>query len=221
MNFTSRQILDMFSPSNSPFTNPEVQLAAIEKKGMNFVQGYLNFMDDFRRSLTQEPPAGAENYIVGKNIAITPGKVIYRNRLIELIQYQPMTKQVYANPILITPAWIMKYYILDITPKHSLVKYLVQHGHTVFMISWKNPDGKDRNLGMEDYLQLGIMDALKIISDVIPKRRIHLIGYCLGGTLAAIAAATLARDGHHNLASVTLLASQVDFTEPEGIKFVY
>lgn len=214
INFTVRQILDMFSPSNSLFMNPEVQKATLEQKGQNFVQGYLNYLEDLRRSIGQEPPFGAEAFIVGENVAISPGKIIYRNNLIELIQYEPLTKQVYANPILITPAWIMKYYILDLRPKHSLVRYLVKNGHTVFMISWKNPDEKDRNLGMDDYLKQGILAALKVVEAVVPRHKIHLIGYCLGGTLSAIAAATLARDADHHLASLTLLATQVDFTEP-------
>jgi len=212
--FTIRQILDMFSPSNFLLTNPEVQKATLEQKGQNLIQGCLNFFEDIRRNIAKEPPVGAEDYKVGENIAITPGKVIYRNNLIELIQYEPMTKQVYANPILITPAWIMKYYILDLVPKHSLVRYLVKNGYTVFMISWKNPDGKNRNNGMEDYLQQGIFSSLDVISAIIPRHKIHLVGYCLGGTLAAIAAATLAREGITSLASVTLLAAQVDFTEP-------
>ncbi len=214
INFTMRQILDMFSPSNSPFLNPEVQKATLDQKGQNFVHGYLNYLEDQRRKLLQEPPFGAEDFVVGENIAISPGQVIYRNNLMELIQYGPLTKQVYANPILITPAWIMKYYILDLRPKHSLVRYLVKNGYTVFMISWKNPVEKDRNIGMEDYLQQGIMAALKVITAVVPRHKIHLIGYCLGGTLSAIAAAALAGNAQHSLASLTLLATQIDFTEP-------
>lgn len=214
MNFTVRQILDMFSPSNFPFLNPEVQKTTLEKNGQNFIHGYLNFLEDLQRTFLNEPPAGAEHFIVGENVAISPGKVIYRNALMELIQYAPLTKRVYANPILITPAWIMKYYILDLRPKHSLVRYLVRHGFTVFMISWKNPGEKDRDRGMDDYLQLGILDALKVVKTVVPKQKVHLIGYCLGGTLSAIAASALARNTKAPLASLTMLATQVDFTEP-------
>ena len=214
VNFTLRQILDMLSPSNSPFTNPEIQNAAVEQYGENFTRGFENYLDDIRRYQMNEPPAGAEKYVIGENIAITKGKVIYRNRLIELIQYSPLTDAVYAEPVLITPAWIMKYYILDLTPKHSLVKYLVKKGHTVFMISWKNPKKKDRDLRMEDYLNLGIMSALDVVSAIIPQQKTHLVGYCLGGTLAAIATATMARDNDERLASTTLFAAQTDFTEP-------
>lgn len=214
VDFTLRQILDTLSPSNSPFTNPEVQQVAIQERGENFVRGFENFLDDVRRQQANEPPPGAENFIVGKEVAISPGKVIYRNNLIELIQYEPLTKEVYAEPVLITPAWIMKYYILDLAPKHSLVKYLVKKGHTVFMISWKNPKKKDRDLGMEDYLNLGIMSALDVVCDVVPNQKVNLVGYCLGGTLAAIATAAMERDNDKRLASMTLFAAQTDFTEP-------
>lgn len=214
IDFSIRQILDMLSPSNSFFLNPEVKNAITETHGENLVKGFENFMDDLRRYQQNEPPAGSENFVIGENVAVTPGKVIYRNRLIELIQYSPTTESVYAEPVLITPAWIMKYYILDLTPKHSLVRYLVKKGHTVFMISWKNPKQEDRDLGMEDYLNLGIMSALDVINAVIPKQKVHLVGYCLGGTLTAIATATMARENDNRLASMTLFAAQTDFTEP-------
>lgn len=214
VNFTIRQILDMVSPSNSAVTNPEIQQAAIDQHGDNFIRGMQNFLDDMKRNQEGTPPPGAEKFIIGENVALTEGKVIYRNHLIELIQYTPATPGVFAEPVLITPAWIMKYYILDLTPKHSLVNYLVKKGHTVFMISWKNPTKKDRDLGMDDYLNLGIMSALDVISAVVPRKKIHLAGYCLGGTLSAIAAAKMARDNDERLKSLTLFAAQTDFAEP-------
>jgi len=214
VDFSLRQILDMVSPANTILTNPEVQQAIYEENGKNLIRGLENFLDDTRRRLTDKPPAGSEHFVIGENIAASKGKVIYRNRLIELIQYSPMTENVYAQPVLITPAWIMKYYILDLTPKHSLVKYLIEKGHTVFIISWKNPKKKDRDLGMDDYLNLGIMSALNVVNHVVPQQKIHLVGYCLGGTLAAIATAAMARNNDDRLASMTLFAAQTDFTEP-------
>lgn len=214
VNFTVRQFLDMYSPSNFPFLNPEVIQATIAQNGQNYVRGLNNFLEDFKRYADHAPPAGAENYIVGKDVAATPGKVIYRNPLMELIQYAPQTEKVFAEPVLITPAWIMKYYILDLKPDDSLVRYLVNKGHTVFMISWKNPDESYRDTSMQDYLDLGIRSAVHEISTVIPKQKIHLVGYCLGGTLAAIAAAAFARDKKDILKSMTIFAAQTDFTEP-------
>jgi len=160
-----------------------------------------------------KPLVGSEKFRVGKEVAITPGKVVFRNRLIELIQYSPATEQVYKRPILMIPAWIMKYYILDLSPHNSLVRYLVEQGHTVFMISWKNPDEEDRHLGMDDYLQLGAMRALKAVRDICGGEAVNAVGYCLGGTLLAIAAAALGRERSDWLNSVTLFAAQTDFTE--------
>jgi polyhydroxyalkanoate synthase len=213
VNFAARQILDVFSPANFIATNPKVLKATLKSGGMNLVHGAQNFIEDWERAVLQKPPVGTERFRVGKEVAATPGKVIYRNRLIELIQYEPTTRTVHPEPVLIIPAWIMKYYILDLSPHNSMVKYLVDQGHTVFMISWKNPDEDDRDLDMEDYLNLGVMAALEAARAVVPGRKIHSVGYCLGGTLLAIAAAALGRDGKDWLQSVTLLAAQTDFTE--------
>jgi polyhydroxyalkanoate synthase len=212
--FAGRQIMDIFAPANYPWTNPEILKATWEQAGTNLSRGATNWVEDWTRSLLGEKPVGTEVYQVGKTVAVTPGKVVYRNRLIELLQYAPATETVQAEPVLIVPAWIMKYYILDLSPANSLVKYLVDRGHTVFMISWKNPGPEDRNLGMEDYRTLGIMEALAAISAIAPQHKVHTAGYCLGGTLLAIAAATMARDGDDRLRSVTLLATETDFTEP-------
>ena len=211
--FTARQLLDMVSPSNSPLTNPDILQTTQEQAGKNFWQGYLNWLEDASRAAADSPPTGAEAFTVGKTVAVTPGKVIYRNDLIELIQYKPTTAQVYAEPVLIVPAWIMKYYILDLSPEDSLVKYLVGKGHTVFMISWKNPDTCDRDLGMEDYLQSGIGEAITAIKAITHAPQIHAMGYCLGGTLLTMMAAVLARDSDDSLKTVTLLAAQTDFEE--------
>jgi polyhydroxyalkanoate synthase len=214
LQFLSRQVLDMFSPSNFLPTNPEVLKRTREQAGLNLVRGSQNFIRDMRGAMTGAPAEGSEDFRPGRDVAVTQGKVVYRNRLIELIQYAPLTETVHPEPILIVPAWIMKYYILDLSPHNSLVKYLVSQGYTVFMISWKNPDAGDRDLSMEDYRQLGVMAALEAIRGIVPDRKVHATGYCLGGTLLSIAAAALARGGDDRFASLSLLASQVDFTEP-------
>ena len=211
--FAARQLLDRYAPSNNPFLNPEVARTTLETGGMNLIRGWQNFVEDWERAASGKPPVGSEKFRVGENIAVTPGKVVYRNRLIELIQYTPVTDEVYAEPVLIVPAWIMKYYILDLSPENSLVRYLVSQGHTVFMISWRNPDSEDRDLGMDDYRRLGPVSALDFISNIVPGERVHCVGYCLGGTLMTIAAAVMAREMDERLASLTTLATQVDFTE--------
>jgi polyhydroxyalkanoate synthase subunit PhaC len=211
--FISRQILDMASPSNFLVTNPVVQRRILETGGQNLVQGFRNFLDDWERIVRSKPPAGAEAFRPGRDVAVTPGKVIYRNRLIELIQYEPTTEQVRPEPILIVPAWIMKYYILDLSPENSLVRYLTGQGFTVFIISWKNPTAEDRDLGMDDYRKLGVMAALDAVNAIKPDQKVHAVGYCLGGTLLSIAAAAMARDGDKRLATLSLLAAQADFRE--------
>ncbi len=213
VSFITRQLLDRYSPSNYPLLNPEITRETLSTGGSNLIQGGKNLVADFEKISSGKPPEGTENFQVGKNIAVTPGKVVYRNHLIELIQYVPTTEKVHEKPILIVPAWIMKYYILDLSPENSMVKYLVDQGYTVFMISWRNPDSEDSELRMEDYRRFGPMAALDAISSIIPNQKIHAGGYCLGGTLLSIAAAAMARDGDERLASLTTLATQVDFTE--------
>jgi polyhydroxyalkanoate synthase subunit PhaC len=211
--FTIRQLLDAVSPSNFLFTNPEVLRLTLETGGQNLWQGWQNFLEDAERAVLGEPPASSGRYQVGRDLAVTPGKVVYRNRIMELIQYSPATDAVHPEPVLIVPAWIMKYYILDLSPANSLVRYLVAQGHTVFLISWKNPTDADRDLGMDDYLELGPLKALEAISTIVPNVKVHGAGYCLGGTLLMIAAAKLAQASEQPLKTVTVLAGQTDFTE--------
>ncbi len=211
--FATRQFLDMLSPANFIFTNPEVLQKTVSDGGMNLVRGFWNFVEDYERASNGRPPVGLEDFKVGANLAVTPGKVVYRNELIELIQYEPRVKRVAAEPVLIVPAWIMKYYILDLRPENSLVAYLLEQGFTVFIISWKNPGSEDRNLSFEDYRKIGVEAALDGVRTIVPDEKVHAVGYCLGGTLLAAEAATLSRDGRDILATMTLFAAQVDFKE--------
>ncbi len=213
VSFVTRQILDHFSPSNFIWTNPEVAQATIAKGGSNLGRGFQNFLEDWERAISGKPPFGAERFVVGRDVATTPGKIVYRNHLIELIQYLPSTDEVHSEPILIVPAWIMKYYILDLSAHNSMVRYLIERRFTVFMISWRNPDSADRDLGMDDYLELGVESALRAIGTVLPDRKVHAVGYCIGGTLLAIAAAAMARDHVDALKTLTFLTTQTDFTE--------
>ncbi|PZO20626.1 MAG: poly-beta-hydroxybutyrate polymerase [Burkholderiales bacterium] len=212
--FMARQILDMWSPSNFLWTNPEVMQATLKSGGANLLQGAQNQWQDTVRLMDQKALTVSKEFEPGKDVAITPGKVVFRNHLIELIQYTPQTQTVFAAPVLIVPPWIMKFYILDLTPADSLVRYLVEQGHTVFMISWLNPGAADRDLGMDDYLKSGVMAAMDAVTGIVPKRRVQALGYCLGGTLLTIAAAFMARSGDTRLNSLTLLTAELDFSEP-------
>ncbi|PSO16047.1 alpha/beta fold hydrolase [Bradyrhizobium sp. MOS003] len=211
--FSMRQTLDMLAPSNFAATNPKVLEKAFQSGGENFVFGWQNWCSDLMRLLSASKLADDGRFVVGKTVAASPGKVVYRNELIELIQYHPTTAQVRPEPILIVPAWIMKYYILDLSPQNSLVKYLTGQGFTVFAISWRNPDERDRDLAFDDYRRLGVMAALDMVGRIVPGRKTHALGYCLGGTLLSIAAAAMERDGDNRFGTVTLLAAQTDFTE--------
>ena len=225
--FFTRQWLDALSPANWPMSNPEVLRKAVETQGQSLQTGWQQYVADLRSSAAADPQAEPEQplpFKVGQDVATTPGKVVFRNRLIELIQYAPTTDKVHAEPLLIVPSCIMKYYILDLSPHNSMVRYLVDQGHTVFMISWRNPDASDRDLGMDDYLRLGVMDAMAAVKKQTGEPRLHALGYCLGGTFLSIVAAVLGRSKGRrgrsqdkampDLASVSLLAAQTDFSEP-------
>jgi polyhydroxyalkanoate synthase subunit PhaC len=221
--FYTRQWLGMMAPANWLPSNPVVLRDVAESGGRHLAKGALNWLHDVAGTPEPAPDTARPHFQVGRDVAVTPGKVVLRNRLIELIRYDPQTERVHPEPVLIVPSWIMKYYILDLSPHNSLVRYLVQQGHCVYMLSWLNPDADDRDLSMDDYLRLGVFEALRTIAALGAAggqpQPVHAVGYCLGGTLLAIAAAALGRGvagigALPPLKSLTLLAAQTDFSEP-------
>jgi polyhydroxyalkanoate synthase len=213
VSFITRQLLDVWSPSNIPWLNPVIIDRTLKESGANLSRGATNLQDDLWRAFALQPEPLADALEVGKDIAVTPGEVVFRNELMELIQYKPATPRAVAEPVLIVPAWIMKYYVLDLSPQNSLVRYLVERGFTVFMVSWRNPTAEDRDLTFDAYRSEGVMAALNAVNSILPSRKVHAVGYCIGGTLLAIAAATMARDEDDRLVTITLLAAQTDFSE--------
>lgn len=219
MAFCTRQWLDLVAPGNVWWMNPTVARTASRTFGSNFLQGAHHWLQDASELLSELPglPAGRPTleYLPGRDVALTPGKVVFRNALMELIEYAPATDTVWREPVLIVPSWIMRYYILDLKPEDSLVRYLVESGHTVFMISWKNPDTSARDFGLNTYLENGLLAAIDTVRARCDGAHIHTAGYCLGGTLLATGAAMLARDAAGGpLASVTLFAAETDFSDP-------
>ena len=235
MDFFARQWMDALAPSNWAVTNPEVLAKAKETGGESLRKGLELYLQDQQAAQKAKAETSAEElepleFAVGKDVACTPGKVVFRNHLIELIQYSPSTDKVLPEPVLIIPSCIMKYYILDLSPQNSMVKYLVGQGHTVFIVSWRNPDASDRDLKMQDYLSMGVLEAMAAVKTATGAASIHTMGYCLGGTFLAIAAAALGRVQRKKtrtakeqalipadmpkLSSVILLAAQTDFSEP-------
>ena len=213
LNFLARQALDTVAPSNFLATNPVALKQTLREGGLNLARGAMNYAADLQRLLRNERSEAAKAFTPGETVALTKGAVVARTRLAEVIQYSPTTKSVRAEPVVIAPAWIMKYYILDLRPENSLIKHLIDSGFTVFCISWRNPTSADREVGFDDYLSEGLMPALSAALAITGADRAHLAGYCIGGTLAAIAAARMARDGDDRLQSLTLIAAQTDFEE--------
>jgi len=212
--FYTQQITDALSPSNFLFTNPEVLRETIATNGDNLVRGLNMLAEDFAAGhgtlkIRQSDPA---NLVVGVNMATTPGKVVYQNDLIQLIQYEPTTKNVLRTPLLIVPPWINKFYILDLRPEKSFIKFCIDQGVTVFVVSWVNPDKRLGNKTWEDYVNEGPLAAMDVVERITGEMKMHAIGYCVGGTLLATALALLAEQRRQRVTSVTFFAAQVDFT---------
>jgi polyhydroxyalkanoate synthase len=217
MEFYARQFVDALSPTNFLFTNPEVLRATIESGGENLLQGLSNLLSDLERgkgSLSIRT-TDLSAFTLGVNVASTPGKVVYQNELMQLIQYTASTGSVFKTPLLIVPPWINKFYILDLRPENSLIKWWVDQGFTVFVISWVNPDGKLAEKNFENYLLEGTLKALEAIGQATGERKINAVGYCLGGTLLASTVAFLAASGSQDrITSCTFLTTLLDFARP-------
>ncbi|MFN3075400.1 MAG: PHA/PHB synthase family protein [Alphaproteobacteria bacterium] len=216
VDFYTRQFVDAMAPTNFVMTNPEVLRATIESGGENLVRGLNNVLEDLERGKGQLRirMTDLEAFKIGENIASTPGKVIYQNELMQLIQYTPTTETVYKRPLMIVPPWINKFYIMDLRPKNSLIKWCVDQGHTVFVISWINPDEKLSNRTFEDYMRLGPFEALDQIAKVTGESKVNGLGYCLGGTLLASTLAVLSAKGDDRIQSGTYFTCMLDFSEP-------
>ena len=213
--FYLNQMLAAFSPSNFPLTNPEVVRTTLQTNAANLVQGMAHFVEDLEQSkdLLRISQTDLSAFEIGRNLAVTPGKVIFQNDLIQLIQYAPMTEEVYERPLLVVPPWINKYYILDLVPEKSFVKWAVEQGFTVFLVSWVNPDARLAQRSFEDYMRDGILAAIDTVVRQTGSAKINALGYCVGGTLLATALAYMAAKGDDRVASATFLAAQVDFSE--------
>jgi len=218
MNFVGRQALDTMAPSNFLVTNPVVLRTTVREGGVNLARGAINLASDFGRELRGERSEAEQAFKPGETVAVTKGAVVKRTSLAEIIQYSPTTASVRSEPVVITPAWIMKYYILDLRPENSLIRQLVDAGFTVFCISWRNPTPEDRNVGFDDYRREGVAPAIAAALEITGASRLHLVGYCIGGTLAAITAAAMARDNDDRVKSLTLFAAQTDFEEAGELK---
>src|SRR5262245_39620631 len=216
VDFFTRQFIDAMSPSNFALTNPQVVKATVESKGENLVKGLQNLLTDLERGKGQLAirQTDMKAFKVGENVATSPGKVVYQNEVMQLLQYAAATAEVYRMPLLIVPPWINKFYILDLKPENSFIKWATEQGYTVFVISWVNPDEHLTQYTFEDYIKKGPLAALDAIDKATGERRVSAIGYCIGGTLMATTLAYMAARGNDRIAAGTFFTAQVDFTEP-------
>jgi polyhydroxyalkanoate synthase len=219
VDFYARQFIDAMSPSNFVLTNPEVLRRTVESGGENLLRGLNNLLSDLERGRGRLRIRMTDNdaFSIGRNIAVSPGKVVYQNALMQLIQYAPSTPQVLKRPLLIIPPWINKYYVLDLRPKNSLVRWAVSQGHTVFMISWVNPDSALADKGFDDYMREGVLAALSAIEQATGEREVNAIGYCLGGTLLGATLAYMSATGDRRIAAATFFVTMLDFRDPGEI----
>jgi polyhydroxyalkanoate synthase len=213
LNFYSQQYIDAFSPSNFVATNPEAIKLAQETNGQSLIDGLKNLLSDIEKGGISQTDMTA--FEPGRNIAVTAGSVVFENELMQLIQYAPTTEKVYETPVVVVPPWINKYYILDLRPENSFAKFVVDQGFTTFMISWKNPTPEMREVGFEEYVEMGTLKAFEVAQSITKAKKVNAIGYCLGGTLLSTTLAILAARGKENypVNTATLLATMVDFSD--------
>ena len=217
LRFATRSFVDAMSPSNFALTNPQVMKRTIETRGENLLNGLGNMLEDIRQGQLTQTKKGA--FEVGRNLATTPGKVVYENALYQLIQYTPATDKVLTTPVVVFPPWINRFYILDLTPEKSFVRWCVENGITLFMVSWKSADESTADVHLDDYVLRGQLDAVDRIRDLLGVEGVHAIGYCVAGTTLAATLAYLAATGEaKKIKSATFLTAQVDFTEAGDIK---
>jgi polyhydroxyalkanoate synthase len=212
--FFAKQFTDAMSPTNVPWFNPDVLEETVRTGGANFRRGMDNALEDARDNAGRPALVDESAFDVGKNVATTPGKVVFRNALIELIQYAPTQPRIYARPLVIVPPWINKFYILDLQPSNSFVKYATDAGRNTFVVSWRNPDASLAEMTWADYLKLGPIAAATVAAEIAGSSDVDAIGYCIGGTLLATALAYLARTGSTLVNSATFFAALVDFSDP-------
>ena len=215
LNYFARQIVDMMSPTNFLATNPDALERAVETEGQSLVQGLENLISDLEANKGEMVVKLADEsaFELGRNIATTPGKVVFRNKMMELIQYEPTTKEVYKTPLVIFPPWINKYYILDLKAQNSLVKWLVEQGYSVFVVSWVNPDPTYRDIGMGDYIEDGYLAALSEIKEITGEKQVNAVGYCIAGTTLALTLSLLKQRGDKSIKSATFFTALTDFSD--------
>lgn len=216
VDFYTRAYIDAMSPTNFAATNPEVIQKAVETRGQNLLNGLKNMLDDFSRGQgsLRIRMTDLDAFEVGENLAITPGKVVFENDMMQLIQYTPTTEKVYKRPIMFIPPWINKFYIVDLQPKNSMIKWLVDQGYTMFVVSWKNPTAEHAEKGFDDYLVDGPLKAMDVIEKITGEKEMSAVGYCLGGTLLSCLLAYNAEKGDERIKSASFFTSMIDFEQP-------
>jgi polyhydroxyalkanoate synthase len=209
--FAVQQVVDAMSPANFLVTNPEAQQKIIETKGESLIKGIGHLLTDLRKGQISQTDERA--FEVGKNVATTEGAVVYENDFFQLLQYKPLTKTVYERPFLLVPPCINKYYILDLQPENSLVRHTVEQGHTVFLVSWRNPDASMAHATWDDYIEKGVCKAIEVVQEISDQDKINALGFCVGGTLLATALAFMAAQGKNPVSSLTLLTTLLDYSD--------